>query len=37
LKTKFDEDLFRCKKIANHFEEFKISLSAIAELSDIEI
>ena len=35
-KTKFDVDLsLGARKIVNHFEEFKISLSAIAELSDI--
>lgn len=36
-KTKFDVDLsLGARKIVNHFEEFKISLSAIAELSDIK-
>ncbi len=36
-KTKFDVDLsIGARKIVNHFEEFKISLSAIAELSDIK-
>ena len=36
-KTKFDIDLsLGARKIVNHFEEFKISLSAIAELSDIK-
>ncbi len=36
-KTKFDIDLsFGARKIVNHFEEFKISLFAIAELSDIK-
>ena len=36
-KTKFDIDLsIGARKIVNHFEEFKISLSAIAELSDIK-
>jgi len=37
-KQKFNSDLnIGTKKIVNHFEEFKISLSAIAKLSDIEI
>ena len=36
-KTKFDVELnLGARKIVNHFEEFKISLSAIAELSDIK-
>jgi len=36
-KDKFDVDLnLGARKIVNHFEEFKISLSAIAELSDIK-
>ena len=36
-KTKFVVDLsLGARKIVNHFEEFKISLSAIAELSDIK-
>lgn len=36
-KSKFDVDLsLGARKIVNHFEEFKISLSAIAELSDIK-
>lgn len=36
-KSKFDVDLnIGARKIVNHFEEFKISLSAIAELSDIK-
>ena len=36
-KNKFDIDLnLGARKIVNHFEEFKISLSAIAELSDIK-
>jgi Zn-dependent peptidase ImmA (M78 family) len=36
-KTKFDVDLsLGARKIVNHFEEFKISLSGIAELSDIK-
>lgn len=36
-KSKFDIDLsLGARKIVNHFEEFKISLSAIAELSDIK-
>lgn len=36
-KTKFDVDLsLGARKIVNYFEEFKISLSAIAELSDIK-
>ncbi|MFD2335974.1 ImmA/IrrE family metallo-endopeptidase [Pedobacter mendelii] len=36
-KTKFDVNLsLGARKIVNHFEEFKISLSAIAELSDIK-
>lgn len=36
-KTKFDVDLsIGARKIVNHFEEFKISLLAIAELSDIK-
>lgn len=36
-KNKFDVDLnLGARKIVNHFEEFKISLSAIAELSDIK-
>lgn len=36
-KTKFGVDLnLGARKIVNHFEEFKISLSAIAELSDIK-
>lgn len=36
-KTKFNVDLnLGARKIVNHFEEFKISLSAIAELSDIK-
>lgn len=36
-KTKFDVELsLGAKKIVNHFEEFKISLSAIAELSDVK-
>ncbi|HMR89567.1 MAG TPA: ImmA/IrrE family metallo-endopeptidase [Saprospiraceae bacterium] len=36
-KTKFDVDLsLGARKVVNHFEEFKISLSAIAELSDIK-
>lgn len=36
-KTKFDVDLnLGARKIVNHFEEFKISLSAIAELSDVK-
>lgn len=36
-KTKFDVDLsLGARKIVNHFEEFKISLFAIAELSDIK-
>lgn len=36
-KTKFDVDLnLGARKIVNHFEDFKISLSAIAELSDIK-
>lgn len=36
-KSKFEVDLsLGARKIVNHFEEFKISLSAIAELSDIK-
>ena len=36
-KPKFDVELsLGARKIVNHFEEFKISLSAIAELSDIK-
>lgn len=36
-KTKFDVELsLGARKIVNHFEEFKISLSAIAELSDVK-
>lgn len=36
-KEKFNTDLnIGAKKIVNHFEQFKISLSAIAKLSDIE-
>ena len=36
-KSKFDVELsLGARKIVNHFEEFKISLSAIAELSDIK-
>lgn len=36
-KSKFDIELsLGARKIVNHFEEFKISLSAIAELSDIK-
>ena len=36
-KPNFDVDLsLGARKIVNHFEEFKISLSAIAELSDIK-
>ena len=36
-KHKFDVELsLGARKIVNHFEEFKISLSAIAELSDIK-
>lgn len=36
-KPKFDVDLnLGARKIVNHFEEFKISLSAIAELSDVK-
>ncbi len=36
-KSKFDLELsLGARKIVNHFEEFKISLSAIAELSDIK-
>lgn len=36
-KPKFDIELsLGARKIVNHFEEFKISLSAIAELSDIK-
>lgn len=36
-KTKFDIDLsLGARMIVNHFEEFKISLSAIAELSEIK-
>jgi Zn-dependent peptidase ImmA (M78 family) len=36
-KPKFDVDLnLGARKIVNHFEDFKISLSAIAELSDIK-
>lgn len=37
-KNKFDVELnLGARKIVNHFEEFKISLSAIAELSDIKL
>lgn len=37
-KTKFHSDLnFGAKKIVNHFEELKISLSTIAILSDLKI
>lgn len=36
-KTTFDVDLnLGARKIVNHFEEFNISLSAIAELSDVK-
>lgn len=36
-KPKFDVELsLGARKMVNHFEEFKISLSAIAELSDIK-
>jgi hypothetical protein len=36
-KSKFDVELsLGSRKIVNYFEEFKISLSAIAELSDIK-
>lgn len=36
-KSRFDVELsLGARKIVNHFEEFKISLSAIAELSDIK-
>ena len=36
-KSKFDVDLsLGARKIVNHFEEVKISLSAIAELSDLK-
>ena len=37
-KQSFNTDLnIGAKKIVNHFEEFKISLSAIAKLADLEI
>jgi Zn-dependent peptidase ImmA (M78 family) len=37
-KQNFNSDLnITARKIVNHFEEFKISLSAIAKLSDIEL
>ena len=37
-KTKFDTDLnIGTRKIVNHFEELKISLSAISKLAEIEI
>ena len=37
-KQKFNSDLnIETKRVVNHFEEFKISLSAIAKLSDLEI
>ena len=36
-KQNFNSDLnIGAKKVVNHFEEFKISLSAIAKLSDME-
>ena len=36
-KQNFNSDLnIEAKKVVNHFEEFKISLSAIAKLSDME-
>ncbi|MFS4466190.1 ImmA/IrrE family metallo-endopeptidase [Maribacter sp. 2210JD10-5] len=37
-KEKFNSDLnIGAKKVVNHFEEFKISLSAIAQLADLDL